>query len=131
MRPALRGMLREYRTAFNPIVTSNTGRILKTTGDGLPEFGGSGGNRPNELRENEATQNGKAAQQRACTSFPDERQKEDRTTHPRAERGTGSAGGDFRGLACDLKFADRATASSRYPGQDRLDALQCRRRVDL
>jgi len=42
-------------------VASHTGRILKTTGDGLPEFGGPGGNESNEPPENEGTQSRKAA----------------------------------------------------------------------
>src|SRR5712691_11779570 len=61
MRQALRGVLREHRTAFDPIVSSHTGRILKTTGDGRQECGGSGGNKSNEPPEDEATQSGKAA----------------------------------------------------------------------
>ncbi len=54
MKWAPRGVLGEHRTAVDAIVASHTVWILKTTGDGLLEFGGPGGNEPNEPPENEA-----------------------------------------------------------------------------
>jgi hypothetical protein len=53
MRRVLRGLLREHPTAVDSM-GSYTGRILKTTGEGLLEFGGSGANESNNPPEDEA-----------------------------------------------------------------------------
>src|SRR6266536_5868267 len=54
----------------------------------LARPGGLGDNASNKPPEDEATQNREsAAPQRDRASSPDQRQREDRTAHPRAERG--------------------------------------------